>query len=269
MTSIYNDGCYAVTLTFDDKVMGGIPQNTEVIEGWIRSKTGVTGEQEIGSMMARTMYELGYDLGDNPTIAELTEASKKIAGGKSAVGFKQDDNGLYIENRQVKAMIKEVVNILFSGTEGWSNPRGKKKAGTDEALYKKSPKNFAAERVFIRPLRISLGVPEPTGVELIIGHVTGPQGPRATLTYHQYVTEPTITFGVRVVDDSVPDKYWALIWELAQDIGLGAVRSQSYGTFQSEVEKISLDEFNDRFMNQKPHPNVPEAFIREEELIPA
>lgn len=269
MTSIYQHGCYAVTLTFDDKLMGGIPQNTEVIEGWIRSKAGVTGEQEINGMMARTLYELGVELSDAPTHQEMIEASKKIAGGKSAVGFKQDDNGLYVESRQVKALVKEVVNILFSGTEGWSNPRAKKKKDSDEALYKKSPRNFTAERVFVRPLRISLGVPEPTGVELIIGHVTGPQGPRATLTYHQFVTQATITFGIKAVDDSIPASAWPELWELAQDIGLGAVRSQSYGTFTANFSKISLNEFNDRFGNQSAHPNVPEAFIREEEPVTA
>lgn len=225
---------YHAQLVFRDRIMGGIPKDAGVIEGWIRSKAGITSEEEIMGLMVKTLYELGIDVPENASHEAIIEASKKIAGGKSAVGFKRDDAGLYIEGRQVKALLKECVNILYSGTEGWANPRAKKKKDSDEALYRKSPKNFTAERVFVNPVKIYLGVPEPTGVDLIIGHVKGPKGDRATLTYHEYVMEATIEFDVQVTDDSIPHEAWPEIWTQAQEIGLGAVRSQSYGRFDIE-----------------------------------
>src|ERR1041385_7686025 len=48
---------------------------------------------------------------------------------------------------------------------------------------RKGPKNFTAERVFISPQRISFGVKEPDGVELLMVHATTPQGPRSSLSY--------------------------------------------------------------------------------------
>ena len=119
---------YHARLGFRDKIMGGVPKNAKVIEAWIRSKTGVTNEAEIMHMMMRTLYELGLDVEADATPEQIIEASKQVAGGKSAVGFKRDDKGLYIESRQIKALIKECVNILYAGTEGWSNPRADRKS---------------------------------------------------------------------------------------------------------------------------------------------
>lgn len=224
---------YHARLQMRSQLMGGIPKDPHVIEQWIRSKAGVTDEQEITAMMIRTLYELGIDVPDDATTEQVIEASKQLAG-KAAVGFKRDEQGLYIEGRQVKAMLKECVNIIYSGSEGWANPRAKKKADTGEALYRKAPRNFTAERAFVNPERLHLGVMEPAGVELVIGHVIGPQGPRSTLTYYEYVERPAIEFAVMVTDDAIPQDAWPLIWVQAQEIGLGAVRSQGNGRFDIE-----------------------------------
>lgn len=221
---------YHARLQFRGRIMGGTPKDPGVIEGWLRSKAGVTDEEEITSMMIRTLYELGIDVPNNATTEQVIEASKALAG-KSAVGFKRDNNGLFIEGRQVKAMLKECVNILYGGSEGWANPRAKKKKDSDEPLYKKAPRNFTAERVFVNPERIYLGVKDPTDVDLVIGHIIGPQGPRSTLTYYEYVEAPAIAFDVMVTDDAIPQECWPEIWVQAQEIGLGAVRSQGQGRF--------------------------------------
>jgi hypothetical protein len=172
----------------------------------------------------------------------MIEASEKVATEKQSNGFKRGNGGLYIESRQVKAMLKESTNILFAG-ERWG-------------ATGKGPKSFMAERVFVNPAIVCLDRAEPDGIELVIGHVSGPKGPQSTITYVEYAIEPTLEFEVWVTKNQVtvkgskakpgeeesPDKatagqesltakQWALIWTHAQENGLGALRSQGYGRF--------------------------------------
>lgn len=216
---------HRVTLEFREKLMGGVPKDPHIIEGWLRSKAGITDEEEIKQATARTLIELGVEITPDMTYADMVAASKKLAGTQSTNGFKIDPElGLYIEGRQVKAAIKESVNIHFAG-DRWG-------------ATKKGPRSYTAERVFIAEDRIPLMRSEPDGIELVIGHVTGPQGPRSTLAYHEYAFRPRLTFTVmesKVVRDknepSLTREQWAIIWVSMQEQGIGALRSQGHGRF--------------------------------------
>jgi len=215
---------YRATLEFRDRILGGIPKDTKVIEAWLRAKAGVTDDDEIKHMMVRTLQDLGVDVTPDMTYDQLHEASDKIAAVKQTNGFKVNENGLYIEDRQVKAMLKEAVNILYAG-ERWG-------------ATKKGPRSFTAERVFIGPARINFlpnaeGKPacEPDGIEMLIIHASTPQGPRSSLSYHEYMERRSITFDVQVARDCIENKNWPEIWSLCEENGLGAARSQSYGRF--------------------------------------
>lgn len=218
---------YRVALTFTGKIMGGVPRDPQIIEGWLRSKAGIDDEQEVRQAMLRTLVELGAELTGTETFDEIVAASEALAAQRQTNGFKRDDQGLYIESRQVKAMLKESVNILFAG-DRWGRT-------------KKGPRSYTAERLFVRPDRIHLGRMEPDGVDMVIGHVTGPQGPRSTLGYHEYVEQASIEFTVDSTDatpggkgaptDCIDPDHWPLIWMHAEANGLGALRSQGHGQF--------------------------------------
>lgn len=218
---------YEVELTFRDKIMGGIPKDPKVIQGWLRAKAGIGEERELAQFAARTMMENGHDLGvtaeqlltmdPNELYNLMDEVAERYAEEMQTNGFKINDSGLFIEDRQIKALLKESTNILFAG-ERWGQT-------------KKGPRSFVAERVFVKPGRIHLGVQKPHGVELIVGHVSGPQGKRSTLTYHEYVVKPVINFKLEVVRDELSQDQWADLWTHAQENGLGALRSQSHGRF--------------------------------------
>jgi len=213
---------YLARIQLREKLMGGTPKNPKLIEGWLRSKAGVTADEEVRMMMVRTLIELGAELDPGETdMAKITAASEAMAGVKQTNGFKRNGTSLYIEGRQVKAMLKESINALFAGEEKWGKT-------------KKGPKNFAAEHVFIADERISLGTEEPSGVEFVIGHLTGPGGPRATVGYVEYVYQPILGFTVLcdpVAEGQVTDDHWRRIWLHAQENGLGAMRSQGHGRF--------------------------------------
>jgi hypothetical protein len=228
---------YEVELTFEEKIMGGVPRDPKVIEGWIKSKAGVTDEHELRVMIARTMDENGSmnDVLDTAQALEekdpdeiyalIAAASDGMASQQHLNGFKQDENGLYIEDRQIKAMLKESTNILFAG-DRWGKT-------------KKGPRSFVAERAFVRPSHISLGRTEPDGIDLVVGHVSDKAGKRSTLTYHEYVMQPVIRFRLEILRDELTLDQWGVIFDHAQRNGLGALRSQSHGRFEvTDWQKI-------------------------------
>lgn len=214
-----------VTLQFRDRLMGGVPKDPKIIEGWIRTKAMVTDEEELRQMALRTLRELGADVNEGMTYEEAVTAAEAMALEKHTNGFKRDEHGLYIEGRQIKAMLKENVNIVYAGSR-----KGKTKKGA---------RNYAAERVFIVEDRVYLGITEPDGIEVMIGHINGPQGPRATLTNVEYAYMPEVTFTIKEMraaptDDepSLTDEEWRNVWLSAEENGLGAARSQSHGRFE-------------------------------------
>jgi len=208
---------YEARLVFRDKLVGGVPKDPRLIEGWLRSKAGINDDAEVRQAMLRTLTELGAEVKAEMTFDDLVLASQAVAGLKQTTGFKVGSEGLYVEGRQVKAMLKESTNVLFGG-ERWG-------------ATKKGPRAFLAERVFVEPDKLWLGVREPAGVELMIGHVTGATGPRSTLGYHEYVERPTLRFRVLVVRDCITAAQWGDVWVHAQENGFGAMRSQGFGRF--------------------------------------
>lgn len=210
---------YRATLQFRDKLMGAIPKDPGIIQGWLRAKAGITQEQELMQVTIRTLRELGADVSADMSYADLVAASEKIAGERQTNGFKRNADGLYLESRVIKSMLKESTNILYAG-DRWGRT-------------KKGPRSYLAERVFPAPEhdQISLGRMEPDGVELFIGHTTGPSGPRSNLTYHEYVSKAQLTVEIMAAEDCIEHATWAPLWVLAQEEGLGALRSQGHGRF--------------------------------------
>jgi len=223
---------YRVELQFRGRLYGGIPKDPTLIEGWLRAKAGISDAEEIRQAMLRTLVDLGADVGPESTYEQLVAASKALAAEAHTNGFKRNGEGLCIEGRIIKACLKEATNAMFAGDTGWGPT-------------KKAAKSYVAERLFVVEPTIKLGRPEPDGVELSIGHISGPQGKRATLTYYEYVDDASVSFHLREAQEvrtpkgkqdmearpSLTRRQWAIIWTAAQELGLGARRSQEQGKF--------------------------------------
>lgn len=185
---------YEVTLQFRDKVVGGIPKSKEMIERWLQAR-------KKPELIDQTVAEMGDQLDE--TIDTMW------------TGFKADEKGLYIETRQIKAMFKEAANVIRHaiGFKGFMKAR-------------------VAEKVFIYPDKVYLGVTEPTGWEERPIHIITRQGPRSAFKRYDYVERARITFNFKVLDDGqITDEHLDAILEYAQDAGLGADRSQGMGKF--------------------------------------
>lgn len=210
---------YRAQLQINDWVMGGIPQKVELIEGWLRKGMGVESAEELRQQALKVMIELFPEqVTPGMTYEQAILVTKDLAE-QHTNSFKRSPNGyLYIEGRQIKAMLKEAINIRFP----------KERVG-----HGKGAKKFSEERVFIEPDHISLGVKEPSGRHLFVGHVSDQRGERSTLTNYDFVKQPKINFLVKIQSTAVEvlEPLWPLIWITAEKNGLGALRSQGFGTF--------------------------------------
>src|SRR3990167_8534943 len=101
MTSIFTETnlftTYRCEIQMRGKLLGGIPKDPSVIEGWLRSKAGISDTEEDRQAMLRTLIELGAEVTPDMGYDQLVEASKALALTKNTNGFKRNASGLYIE----------------------------------------------------------------------------------------------------------------------------------------------------------------------------
>jgi hypothetical protein len=209
MTSVfarYQPKAYPFTFNATLEVttlVGGVPTDEKITEGWIKTKIA-DKDDLVREMVAETMAERGVT---------AEEAVELVGSAKHLNGFKRDAHGLYLEGRNVKAMIKEASNIRWP-KERW----GPSKKGT---------RSFFAEHVFVPEQRIPLGCTEPTGIMQRIVHTW--RG--SSISNDEYVENVTLDFTV-VTDHDFKAEEWAMLWLTAEANGLGACRSQGYGRFE-------------------------------------
>jgi hypothetical protein len=159
---------------------------------------------------ARIITDLGDQAFDNSEAVQMLWT-----------GFLSDDtHGLYLENRNVKAMLKESANIV---RKFYPNAKGK------------SPplKSQLAERVFVKPDRVYLGRAQPDGYLEKPIHVMTAQGPRTALKRVDHCDDVKLELALKVLDDGlITEKILRGILEHAAENGLGTDRSQGSGTFE-------------------------------------
>lgn len=210
---------YRARLRFKHVIVGGIPSDKSVIEGWIRSRMDL-GDAAIAELVSQTVDDRGVLTPD-----EAIEAVMQSDLAPSVNGFKRNENGeLCIEGRIVKAALKEWMNSAYPGTKF---PGKTKIEGLRKGLMR-----YAAEAVIVDDLMIGLGVKEPTRVEERIKHVMTPQGPRSSINRVEVVEGVEIEFTILVRDDFIPEEAWARIWSVGEGIGLGSDRGRSDGQFE-------------------------------------
>lgn len=194
-------------------IVGGIPSDPKVAEGWLRTKVQGTDER-IRQMVAETMEQRGVT---------QDEALEIVNSLKNLNGFKRDEQGLYVEGRQLKAALKEAVSIAVAAEKlkltGWGATR-------------KYLTNYLPEHVFVVENRLWLldgddkNITEATGVYQQFVHTH--RG--SSIQYQEHVDNCTIKFTV-VTDHPWTPRDWGMIWTTGQRNGLGASRSQGYGTY--------------------------------------
>ena len=202
-----------------DMVLGGIPSDPRVAEGWLRTKIVDSTDQRIQDMVAETMVERGITAEE---ALVLVNEKKNLNGFKRGVADRPQHAGhvgeLYLEGRQLKAALKEAVSVAVGANKiqqkGWGQT-------------KKFLTNYLPEHVFVTNKELWLGVREPTDVLQQFVHTH--RG--SSIQYQEYVRDTTVEFHV-VSDHPFTQEDWGLIWTTGENQGLGASRSQGYGTYE-------------------------------------
>lgn len=210
---------YRITLLVDN-LHGGIPSDPKVTEGWIR--TMMRGSAE--SLIGQTIQEALEARGLTPltaTAADEAEVVAEVAAQKNLNGFGRDTvtGELYIEGRQVKAMLKEAVSIgIASGELAGGQSWGKTKKGL---------KAFMVEHLFVEDDHIGLGVTEPTGIDQRFVHTFRGNA----IQMEEYVENAKVSFTL-ASDWEWPTMFLPTVLIIGGKNGLGAARSQGYGRFE-------------------------------------
>lgn len=217
---------FDVEAVFRDRVVGGIPIVTaadaeareKVYAGWMAG-------QKVDDAPEPGQQPLATALAEDP---DMPVADPDVPE-RTGTAFRADEElGLYIEARQVKACLRESAQRLGII---------KKVRGARQVLQ---------HDLHVRGLdgtqRIPLGRSAPDGIEERPISVVTPQGPRTSLKQFEFCRQPTIRFRVRLLAGGVGDglidaDVLADMLELAGELGLGADRSQGEGTF----DVVSID----------------------------
>lgn len=213
---------YEVQLELDT-IAGGTPTDPKVAMGWLQSRLGIDGE-ELARRTAQVMAERG---------ASVNDAIEAVVDHDHLNGFKRTRNGiLYVEGRQIKAMMKEAGSIAVSvgalDKRGWGS--------TNKGLS-----GFFAEHFFVAddvvlitdldgtPLTKPNGT-EPSGAETEVNqrfvHTFRGNG----IQYEEWCTNVLISYTI-MADYEMKEKDWAMIHLKGGFNGLGSSRSQGFGRF--------------------------------------
>jgi len=235
---------YKVTMVTANRLLGGWPKHPEselaMLEA--RHRKGLVKDETVEAARAR-VQEMSSD-------DDIEESEK--AKLKSWTGFKAEPDkiepeghGIFLETRQLKAGFKETATVL-----GLTNVhRGVRQIlqhsffirGCEHPdrvyLYDKGHKEADRKRLV-----------EPDGHEETVAHVIGPQGPRSTIKFHDYVEPGTyIEFEIWFADPKdkrMSEEFLTYCMQLAQDNGFGCSRSQGFGRVKfltvEELQKGSL-----------------------------
>jgi hypothetical protein len=195
---------------------GTTPSDPKVTEGWLRTKFQ-DDDDLIRKMVMETAVERGIS---------VEEAIDEVDRLKHLNGFKRDEQGLYYEGRQLKAMLKEASMIAANAgkisTKGWGNP--------DNGNFKKGLKGWFPEHVFVLEDRLYLGRKQADGVEQRFIH--GRYG--SAIQYEETIHETTLSFTI-ISDFAFTEKQWAMIWLTGEQEGIGGSRPQGCGRFTMTV----------------------------------
>lgn len=199
-------------------IAGGIPSDERTAESWIRAHLGDSREEQIQQLVAQTMAERGVTAEDAiPEVAKLVGLN----------GFKRDpDKGLFIEGRQLKSALKEAVSVAVAAGKIAVAPANSSRKTKAYGTTAKGLISFFPEHVFVANDRLYLGVREPAGVVQRFVHTWRGDA----ISYEEYCENVQVDFTV-VADWKFTEAEWAAIWLTGEKQGIGASRSQGFGTY--------------------------------------
>lgn len=227
---------YQAKLKITDRVIGGIPvvsngaDRADAYEAWARGQ-GIRPPEYDENAAPELAEKLAED-------EDMPVSEEEIEGLRT--GFKKDGQGLYLEARQTKAMLREAATRL-----GLTKSKRGMRQVVQHDLHVRALDGSQKLRLVSED---GSALSEPSGTERRAISVITRQGPRTAIKTFDYASGVTVEFEVRVLTNGVADGLLTdsdlrEMLELAEWLGLGADRSQGEGTFTLlEFEKIEESE---------------------------
>jgi hypothetical protein len=190
---------------------GGTPRNPDVVRSWLRAKVGYTD----GAQLETAVAEI-FAADPTRTDAEVAAEAIEPMAERYVNGFKRDGDGLYIEGRQLKAAVKEAASVA----------RASGKLPAKFGATNKGTLAFIAEHVVVLEDRLHLGRLEHDDHHTRFVSTWRGSG----ITVEEVCRDVKLSATV-VADHHFSDEQWAMIWLTGERQGLGASRSQGFGTY--------------------------------------
>ena len=216
---------FYVKIEFEDRLVGGVPATLssddreareKAYQEWVAQQTGEDAPESL-------VNELAEDP-DMPVVE---------IGPLNA--FKRDEDGIYVEARQVKAMLKEAAQRLGIVVR----QRGARQV-LQHDLHVRDDLDQRTQKLHPYPSK-----KDADGIDERPISVMTRQGPRTAIKRFEYLEQVQIAFHVKVLkggvgDNKVTAANLAQMLELGGWLGLGADRSQGAGLF-NVVEFYEVD----------------------------
>lgn len=199
---------YNATITVHN-LAGGTPSDPRVAEGFLKTKLA-DKDDLIREMVTQIMVDRGI------TADEAVIEADKL---KHLNGFKRDDQGLYIEGRQLKAAIKEAAGVA----------RATDKLKAKWGATNKGVLGFVAEHIMVVEDVLHLGVTEPSRV--LQSFPKNPRTGQTGIQYTEVIDEASFDCTI-ISDHKFTDQEWAMLWLTGEQQGIGASRSQGFGRYE-------------------------------------
>ena len=239
-----------VTIAFEDKILAGCPKKGDMLAFYMEAKHMSDAEKE--------------DFKKRIEDGDLTDEEKEEQKETNWTIFEKDAEGfLVIWHNNVKALLREcattlgLTQIRYSGNTAKAKPKKAKKGEEAEVVPLEPEKAEVKEAhaggrqtfqhgLQIDPLRIRIlkdGQPiqRPDGFVDRVKHIQDAGGKRSAIGRHDYVERPTLTFTLMwPLNGAFKEEHIKKMLKLAEKDGVGASRSQGFGTFV-------VTEFNSSF----------------------
>lgn len=220
---------YAVGIHVDS-IVGGVPSNPKVIDGWLRTNLGEATDEQLRRLVIQTMEERGIDVN---AAAEVVASESKLNGFKrnppaDRPGHDPDHpvGELFSEGRHIKAMLKENSNIAWPKAT-WGPSR-------------KGTRGWWSEHIFCEEDRVYHGgrMEADDKQQRFVSTFRG-----TSFVYEEIQHDLDLSFHLLVDgDEHIGAEKWAEMWLRAEQNGLGAVRSQSFGRFVvTRFDEVGFD----------------------------
>lgn len=212
-----------VTIQVRDRLMAGKPASLDAAEAMIKARG-------LGDVVEARLEEV-TDPAEREKLAQQASTA-----GLCEFHRRPGRLGLWFPTNNIKAGVKENWSVL-----GFRNSERGSRGALAEGMFVYGLAEGPEERGWL-----FLGI-EPDGVYTGVSHTTGPSGPVSSIKRHEFVLRPKLTFEIAIeLETNAPklpeDKIARTLYHFGEH-GLGACRSQGYGTFDVvSIEEVDVEE---------------------------